>query len=727
MSDPYVSLAQALVNRYAATVPNIPPIKVDGRTGWTVIYGLRRCLQHVLGVPTDRLSNSFTPELVEKLSHKYPSSYNRETGDPSVTELVKAALYCTGYAAGGIDFVYGDALEMAFSSLKRNVGLDAPTSGIPVKLFQAVFTMDAYVLIPKGDQRIQEIQRWLNGSYFHRSRFPISPCDGLYSRQTLKALLFAIQFELGMADNVANGAFGPATQSGLRMKSLASGSSGVWVRILTAALVFNRRPNTGWSATYDQRVSDSVRLFQAHCKLPTTGSVDFATWASVLVSCGDTSRKGEACDCSTQVTSQRATTLRNAGIKVVGRYLCNTPSSTFNKMIQPGELDTITQAGLRVFPIYQTAGNVLSYFDELQGLADGASADRWARHHGFSRDAIVYFAVDFDVLEGDIRSNIFKYFQGVVRAIEAAGGHYRVGVYAPRNVCILLAEQGLTSASFVSGMSYGFSANMGYPLPDDWSFDQISTITLGSGTGAIQVDNNILSGRDMGHNSFAPSAPPSSKKEVPFDTSILGTRLNELVATFDSLENRQDPSTAGSPYSISDVNQLIQDLDDVINETANKFSIRKAAIQATIAYECRTTTALDLAADVAVRECHLGTAPCVRDSSTGIGQIFAGTAIPAFNTCVHMGLIPGPMLDSIHDKGGVWLSLKANNEYSVRMIAYLHIYNSVLLRMNRISFITTQSEWRALFTKYNGAGQYGRDLVKLYVAFEKFNALSRGE
>lgn len=370
----------------------------------------------------------------------------------------------------------------------------------------------------------------------------------------------------------------------------------------------------------------------------------------------------------------------------------------------------------------------MAYFSEIQGLADGASADRWARYHGFSRGAHIYFAVDFDVLEGDIRTNIFDYFEGVVRAIGAAGGRYRVGVYAPRNVCILLAEQGLTDASFVSGMSYGFSANMGYPLPSDWSFDQISTINLGSGSGAIQVDNNILSGRDMGHNAFLPPAPASASRDVPFDTSFMATRLDELVATFDVLENRQDPFSEGAPYSISDVNQMIQQLDSVITETANHLNMRKAAIQATIAYESRTTNAGDLAKDIAVRECHLGTAPCVvDDSSTGIGQIFAQTAMAAFNTCVTMGVIPGPLLDAVHDKAAVWLSLKTSSEYSVRMIAYVHIYSSVLLGMERISLATTQSEWQAVFTKYNGAGQYGRDLMKLYVAFEKFNALCRGE
>lgn len=73
-----------------------------------------------------------------------------------------------------------------------------------------------------------------------------------------------------------------------------------------------------------------------------------------------------------------------------------------------------------------------------------------------------------------------------------------MGVYGPRNVCIQVSNQGLASTSFVSGMSTGFSGNLGYPLPSNWAFDQISTITVGSVDGKIEIDNNIKSDRDNG-------------------------------------------------------------------------------------------------------------------------------------------------------------------------------------------------------------------------------------
>lgn len=51
-------------------------------------------------------------------------------------------------------------------------------------------------------------------------------------------------------------------------------------------------------------------------------------------------------------------------------------------------------------------------------------------------------------------------------------------------------------------MSTGFSGNLGYPLPYNWAFDQISTITVGNGSGMIEIDNDICSGLDNGVNTI---------------------------------------------------------------------------------------------------------------------------------------------------------------------------------------------------------------------------------
>ena len=122
MADPRVEDAQRLVHRYAETVAGIPTLIVDGSTSWTVMYGLRRCLQFQLGMGEAERSNSFTPLTLTRLQQQHPV-YDQSTARPEVTEIIQAALYCKGYVAGGIDGVYGPGLEAAFTKLKLNIGL----------------------------------------------------------------------------------------------------------------------------------------------------------------------------------------------------------------------------------------------------------------------------------------------------------------------------------------------------------------------------------------------------------------------------------------------------------------------------------------------------------------------------------------------------------------------------------------------------------------------------
>ena len=52
-------------------------------------------------------------------------------------------------------------------------------------------------------------------------------------------------------------------------------------------------------------------------------------------------------------------------------------------------------------------------------------------------------------------------------------------------------------------MSTGYSGNKGYPLPDDWAFDQIQeTDSFYSSDGSFAIDKDVVSGRYNGFNHF---------------------------------------------------------------------------------------------------------------------------------------------------------------------------------------------------------------------------------
>ena len=99
------------------------------------------------------------------------------------------------------------------------------------------------------------------------------------------------------------------------------------------------------------------------------------------------------------------------------------------------ELEILKQAGLNVFPIFQTFGNKVSYFTAYQGISDAITAMKAAQDFGFPPSATIYFCVDYDVLMADIENNIVPYFQNIKEQI---GNSYKVGAYGPRYICTKL-------------------------------------------------------------------------------------------------------------------------------------------------------------------------------------------------------------------------------------------------------------------------------------------------
>ena len=255
--------------------------------------------------------------------------------------------------------------------------------------------------------------------------------------------------------------------------------------------------------------------------LPNTGNVGPMTWASLLVSCGDKNRKGTACDCSSEVTDTRAKTLKANGYEIVGRYIAGGEW----KKLKLHEAQVIFKNGLRLFPIYQTAGNSAEYFTPSKGTTDGRAGIEAALEYGFPRGTTIYFAVDFDAVDDEVTSNILPYFRNIKREFNRYNPKgYKIGIYGARNVCTRvggkrdgkpsLGEE-ISVSSFVCDMSTGFSGNLGYALPPDWAFDQIKEYSIGSGDGAIAIDNNICSNRDRGVSKLDAAVLPPDEDDKP--------------------------------------------------------------------------------------------------------------------------------------------------------------------------------------------------------------------
>ncbi|MBT8228384.1 MAG: DUF1906 domain-containing protein [Dactylosporangium sp.] len=732
MSDSRVLLAQEFINNTynnGATI-GISKLEENGQTSWSTMYALTRALQYEIGITA--LSDNFGPTTLSTLQTEYPSLNTATVPSPTFCCILQSALYCKGYDGGGLDGVYNPRVKAAVIKLKQNMGADSafPGDSLEPKVVKGLFNMDAYVTVSNGSSVIRSIQQWLNGRYVNRRDFFIIPCDGHHSRDVAKSMLLAIQYELGMADGTANGVFGPGTQSGLRSHTVEIGATGAWAQLFTAAMALNGRNALFGNFTADTQAA--VREFQSFAALPVSGAGDFQTWASLLVSYGDQTRKGEACDGVTKITSARAQALQDAGYRYIGRYLYN-PSSTSlpEKQIQPGELDTIKQYGLRCFPIYQTWSRSADYFHYSRGCVDASSAIEWARIHGFKSGTTIYFAVDYDAMDSEVTTYILPHFRGVWQTIRELSA-YVVGIYGPRNVCQRVSDAGYAVTSFVCDMSSGFSGNLGYPLPTNWAFDQIATITIGSGDGFIEIDNNIASGRDIGQGDFDPRTPITDDLDVDFDKASYRVALLMDVQTY--LTSIGVPETGGEGWidgdivtynliSTTEAFDCVMEADWLFTNLARALKLRKALVQAPVMWELRKLNPFDTAADDAVR---IGLRD---DCSTGWGQIFAWVAIAARNYCVQQGIINGELLND-DDMRAVW-DLLQDPHYNIATAAYLTIYNAHQIGVARPSLTTGQADTQALLARYNGTGddaaQYGRELIGLYNVLENYNGLSRAQ
>ncbi|MGW3743302.1 glycoside hydrolase domain-containing protein [Streptomyces sp. NPDC005146] len=731
MADEMVRLAQRFVNttyNNGATL-GISKLDENGVTGWPTMYALTRALQYEMGITA--LSDSFGPTTLSTIGAKYGKLDETTIPSANFCRIIQSALYCKGYDGGEIDGTYNSRVQAAVEKLNQNMGLGVtyPGSSLWPKVVKGLFNMDAYATVNNGSDAIRSIQQWLNGRYILRKDFYVIPCDGHHSRDVAKSMLFAIQYELGMADGTANGVFGPGTQSGLKSHTVSVGTSGTWAQLFTAAMILNKRSVPFGDFTAEVR--SGVESFQSFIELPVTGLGDFQTWASLLVSYGDQSRKGTACDGVTMVTPQRAQALKDAGYKYIGRYLFN-PSSTSlpEKQIQPGELATIKEYGLRCFPIFQTWSRSADYFSYNQGTSDAFKAIEWAQYHGFKAGTIIYFAVDYDAMDGEVTDYVVPHFRGVMRTI-GENSSYGVGVYGPRNVCQRVADAGYAAASFVSDMSGGFSGNLGYPMPTNWAFDQIATVTVGSGSGAIEIDNNIASGRDTGQGDFD-AGSYTDGLDVDLDKATYQDMMLTDVQNY--LTSIGVPETGGDGWTDSDwatlggisttkAFELVLSADWLFTSLARQLKLRKALIQAPVLWELRKLNPLDFVADEAVEH------GLKDDSSTGWGQIFAWVTVDARNYCMQQGIINGtPLTDS--DVRAVWDDLQ-DPTYNIRSVSYLTLYNSYQLGIARPSLTTSLADTQALLARYNGTGddaqQYGRELIGLYNVLENYNQLSRNK
>ncbi len=275
-----------------------------------------------------------------------------------------------------------------------------------------------------------------------------------------------------------------------------------------------------FNGTLNSSTVSALKKFQKDVALSQTGNVGINEWMALLVSTGNPERPGTAIDCSARLTAEKAAALKNAGYTTVGRYLTGDlviGGKRVAKNLLRGEMQTIFDAGLNLFVIFQDAREGFAqhpdtetyedlckvYFTGGRGYSDAEKAFSVAKTLGVPRGEIIYFTVDYDFVKSEVNNKILPYFEGIKDYADSHNNEYRIGIYSARNTCKIVSDAGYSESSFVSDMSTGYSGNKGYPLPDDWAFDQIQeTDSFYSSDGSFAIDKDVVSGRYNGFNFF---------------------------------------------------------------------------------------------------------------------------------------------------------------------------------------------------------------------------------
>ncbi|WP_225441526.1 glycoside hydrolase domain-containing protein [Lactiplantibacillus pentosus] len=475
MADQLVLDTQQWLNTTYGDVDGFGSVPENGLTGWDTIYGLTRALQHELGI-TELVDNfgPTTASLFDEIADDIVPGYSG-----NIAYIIQGGFWCKGIDPAAFDGEFTSDTAAAVTTMKEYAGLSDTSGTLDSQFMAALLNMSAFTLVADGYEKIRTMQQQLNHDYLDYTG--ILPCDGVYQRDTNTALIYALQAEEGLDTDTASGTYGPMTQE--LTPTVSEGDSNNFVRILQWGLYVNNQAYTGdFDGSYSLDVSSAVASFETDMALSTTSgtSAGLDVFMSLLTSAGNPDRDAVACDTSHQINASEAAALSSAGYEYIGRYLTGTAGTgddEVDKNLTTSEISLLTDAGLKIFPIYQdSASDSEDYFTESKGSSDGRKAGLAAMELGFPDDTIIYFAVDVDIQDGDIAGTVAQYFTGVASGISSFD--FKIGIYATRNVANTIITDGLAEKAFVSDMSTGFSGNLGFPMPTEWAFDQFSEVAF---------------------------------------------------------------------------------------------------------------------------------------------------------------------------------------------------------------------------------------------------------
>jgi hypothetical protein len=161
--------------------------------------------------------------------------------------------------------------------------------------------------------------------------------------------------------------------------------------------------------------------------------------------------------------------LKGSRLDFVARYYRD-PASRW-PTLSAAEARMVSATGMRLVAVWESHSHRPDYFNYAAGYADAIAASGQAKGIGQPAGSAIYFAIDFNAQEADIRGAVDRYFRGVAAGLQTAARgvpEYRVGVYGSGAVCDYLKRARLAEYAWLSNST----AWSGYDSFADWNIRQ---------------------------------------------------------------------------------------------------------------------------------------------------------------------------------------------------------------------------------------------------------------
>ena len=275
-------------------------------------------------------------------------------------------------------------------------------------------------------------------------------------------------------------------------------------------------------------------------------------------------------------------------------------------------------------------------------------------------------------------------------------------------------------------------SNLGYSIgPIDGIFGENTEEAIKNFQETNHLDVDGIVGRDTWNALFNYKEENKSKNDVRIREELKCQMRAELVPYLKGIMTPWQKAKAVREREDA-YDDLIKN-DEIITKYSNLFEVRKALIQTIILWEHGVEGADDRVSDKAVIGYYtLGFGP-KNDSSTGICQIYARTAIKAYNYAVKNGLISEKILLDENEENlkNMWYQLYSDVDFNIKMGTLNLLYCDWQKNSSYKSYKydTDESNIKRILERYNGEGkdaiEYAERNYGLYKIFEKYNEAMR--